>query len=202
MTTLYWCPQTRAVRALWMVEELGIPVTLERIDIRDEAAKADPEFRKASPMGKVPAIRDNDVYLSDGAAICLYLADRYPEKKLAPALGDSLRASYYYWMTFVPGVLEPAMAEKFAGWETSRFSHGWGDFDTMIAVLEDGIRQREADGPWLLGAHFSAADIMVGSSANFMKIFGILPPNPVIESYIGRCLERPAYKRALAADTQ
>ena len=90
------------------------------------------------------------------------------------------------------------MAEKFNNWEVNRGSSGWGDWDLMIEVLEKGLEQ----GSWLLGERFSAADVLVGSSVYFMKIFGILPQNPVLEAYAERCLARPAYAKALARDAE
>lgn len=196
MIKLFWCPRTRAARALWMLEELGEPFEVRQIDIRDEKQKVAMDFRVASPMGKVPAIADGDVMLAESAAICMYLADKYPTAGLAPAVDDLSRGNYLYWMTFTPGVLEPSMAEKFAGWEPNKFQHGWGDFDTMIRTLEAGL----SNGPWILGSKFSAADVMLGSSAHFLKMFGILPESKVIEAYIERCLERPAYQRTLARE--
>ena len=198
MIKLYWCPRSRAARALWLLEELGVDFEVVTIDVRDEAAKADLSFHMASPMGKVPALMDGDTALSDSAAICLYLADRYPEAGLAPGLDDPLRARYLYWTMFTPGVIEPALAEKFGGWETNRFSHGWGDYDTMIRTLEAGL----SPGPWLLGEPFSAVDVMVGSSAYFMQAFGALPDSPVLKAYVERCLERPAYQRTLAREEE
>lgn len=198
MITLYWCPRTRAARALWMLEEMGEPFDIAPIDIRNEDAKKDPAFRMASPMGKVPALSDGAAHLADSAAICLYLADKYPAAGLAPSVDDPARAQYLYWMVFTPGVLEPAMAEKFSGTTPNRLSHGWGDFDSMIETLEAGLENKT----WLLGDTFSAADVMVGSSAHFLKMFNILPESPIIEAYIDRCLERPAYQRAIARDTE
>ena len=90
------------------------------------------------------------------------------------------------------------MAEKFNKWEVSRGTSGWGDFDLMMEVLQKGLEQ----GPWLLGDRFSAADVLVGSSVYFMKIFGILPESPLLEAYVERCLARPAYARALARDAE
>ena len=196
MITLFWCPRTRAARALWMLEELGQPFEVKQIDIRGDASKSNPMFRVASPMGKVPALMDGDVLVSESAAICLYLADRYPDAGLAPAVDALGRGRFLYWMMFTPAVLEPSMAEKFGGWETNKFSHGWGDFDSMIKTLEGGLKQ----GPWLMGEQFSAADVVVGSSANFLKMFNVLPESPVIEAYIERCLARPAYQRTLARE--
>ena len=198
MIRLYWCPQTRASRILWLLEELGEPFEVETIDLRDPAARQREDFRAASPMGKVPALADGAVQLADSAAIGLYLADRYPGKKLAPALDSPLRGRYLYWMTFTPGAIEPAMSERFNGWEVSPQQCGWGNFDLMIETLENGL----GDGPWLLGDSFSAADVLVGSSVYFMKLFDVLPSSQVLLDYADRCVARPAYAQALARDEE
>jgi glutathione S-transferase len=189
---LFWCPQTRSQRALWLLEEAGVDYERVLIDIRDPSKPRDPDFAKASPMGKVPAIADGAAMLADSAAICMYVADKYPQTKLAPATDDPARAQYYWWMIFTPGVIEPAMAEKFSGAEPNPLSHAWGSFDLMIETFEKGV----GDGPWILGDQFSAADIMVGSSACFLKQFGILPDSKILEAYGERCMARPAYQRA------
>lgn len=202
MITLFWCPQTRASRILWLLEEMNEPFDVRMIDIRDPAARNDPDFMAASPMAKVPAIMDTTpngvVKMADSASIALYLADRYPAAGLAPAIDDPSRGSYLYWMTFTPGVIEPAMMEKFTGQEVARASSGWGNFETMIEVLEAGVKK----GPWLMGEQFSAADVLVGSSVHFMEMFGILPDNPELLAYRERCLERPACMKALARDAE
>lgn len=196
MITLFWSPKTRASRVLWLLEELGEPFEVVEINIRDPAAPRDPVFTEASPMGKVPALSDGPVRMSDSAAIGLYLADRYPDAGLAPAVDDPHRGRYLYWMTFTPGVIEPAMAERFNGWEVNPAAIGWGNFDRMIETLLGGLKS----GPWLLGDRFSAADVMVGSSVNFMRLFGILPDTAELHEYVDRCLARPAYAKALERD--
>jgi glutathione S-transferase len=202
MITLFWCPKTRSSRALWMLEELGEPFQVQLIDIRDPEAKKDPDFVKASPMGKVPAIMDTldngTVYMADSAAICLYLSDRYASGRLAPTLDDAARGRYLYWMTYTPGAIEPAMMEKFMGMEVSPATSGWGNFDIVIQVLEDGL----SAGPWVMGERFTAADVLLGSSINFMRQFGLLGERPVLDAYLERCLERPAYQAALARETE
>jgi glutathione S-transferase len=202
MITLFWCPQTRASRILWLLEEMNEPFEVRMIDIRDPEAKGDPDFVAASPMGKVPAIMDTTpngvVQMADSASIGLYLADRYPASGLAPAIDDPSRGQYLYWMTYTPGVIEPAMMERFNNWEVSPTTSGWGNFKQMVEVLEKGLE----GGQWLLGEQFSAADVMVGSSVYFMQQFGILPDNPVLGAYAERCLARPAYKKALAQDAE
>ena len=192
---LYWCKQTRSTRAIWMLEETGLPYDLVEVDIRDPKAPRESDFLRASPLGKVPALVDGkDVAIWDSAAICLYLADKAAGEKLCPPVGDPKRAAYYYWMMFTPGIIEPAMAEKASGRTPNKMQSGWGSFDDMIRLLSDGVAKSD----WLLGDAFSAADVMVGSSANFMKLFGMLPDNKPIEAYIARCLERPAYAKAMA----
>lgn len=202
MITLFWCPQTRASRILWLLEEMDEPFEVRLIDIRKPDARSDPDFAAASPMGKVPAIMDTTpagtVSLADSAAIGLYLCDRYPASGLAPAIDDPQRGRYLYWMTFTPGVIEPAMMERFTGMEVSRATSGWGNFDAMIEVLEGGL----SNGPWLMGETFSAADVLVGSSVYFMNMFGILPDSAILSEYGERCAQRPACLRALARDSE
>lgn len=193
MITLYWCAQTRASRILWLLEEMALPYQLHAVDLKDPESRKDPGFRAASPMGKVPAIADGDVKLADSAAIALYLADRYPQAGMAPAMDSDLRGSYYYWMTFTPGVIEPAMMERFNGWTVSPGTCGWGNFDLMIDTLATGLENRE----WILGSSFSAADVLLGSSVYFMRLFGILPEKPILHEYADRCVARTAYARAL-----
>ncbi|MEE4216325.1 MAG: glutathione S-transferase family protein [Xanthomonadales bacterium] len=202
MITLFWCPQTRASRVLWMLNELGEPFELRLADVRDPAKPDDPDFRAASPMGKVPALMDETsngtVYMADSAPICLYLADRYPAAGLAPALDDPSRGRFLFWMNYTPGLIEPAMMEKFLGFEVEPRSCGWGNYQTMLQVLVQGLKQ----GPWVMGERFTAADVLLGSSVNFMKQFGLIKDNEVLDAYVQRCLQRPAYQAALATDAE
>ena len=126
---LYWAPQTRSTRALWMLEEAGIDYELELVDIRAEDRKDSDAFLTASPMGKVPALSDGDIQMSESAAICLYLADRYCSGTLAPAIDDGSRGKFLYWLMYTPAVIEPSMSEKFSDIESNRGRNGWGDFD-------------------------------------------------------------------------
>src|ERR1700682_1181248 len=96
MMKLYWSPRSRSFSALWLMEEPGQPYERVLTDISTGAQKK-PEYLAINPMGKVPALKDGDATLAAGADICAYVAERYPEAKLAPALGDPLRARYLYW---------------------------------------------------------------------------------------------------------
>lgn len=191
---LYWCAKTRALRALWMLEELGEPYELVRIDIRDPEAKADPAFRAVSPMGKVPALEDGATRLWDSGALCAYLADQYPRAALAPPIGHADRGRYLQWLLYTNSVIEPAMAEKFGNSPVSSVSHGWGSFDQMMSALREGL----ATGPWVLGERFSAADVLLGTSCHFMRQFKLIDQEPGLFAYVDRCCARPAFRRAVA----
>lgn len=144
-------------------------------------------------MGKVPALIDGDVALSESAAICIYIADRYAAGLLAPAPDDSQRGKFLYWTMYTPAVVEPAMSEKFNQVEPNRRRSGWGDFDLMIETWDRALDDNE----WILGAHFTAADVMMGSSAIFLRLFDMLPETKNLGAYADRCLARPANQRAM-----
>lgn len=189
---LYWAPQTRSQRTIWMLEEAGVDYEMELVDIRAADRKDSVEFLAASPMGKVPALVDGDVQMSESAAICLYVADRYASGSLAPAIDDSLRGKFLYWTMYTPAVVEPAMSEKFNNVESNRVRSGWGDFDLMIQTFDEALEGRE----WVVGDEFTAADVMLGSSAVFMRMFDMLPDTRNIGAYADRCMARPAHQRS------
>jgi len=195
---LYWCPQTRSLRALWMMEEAGRPYERVLVDIR-KGGQDTPEFRAINPMGKVPALTDGAARLAESAAICAYVAERCPEAGLAPALGDPARGRYLHWLFFAGGCIEPAYTQKFTGLTLpgGAVSAGWGSFERVADVLEAAVES----GPWLLGERFSAADVMVGNDLYYgLHLLKIIPPRPAFLAYTARCAERSAWKRAQAIE--
>lgn len=196
MMKLFWAPNTRAFRAVWLLEEAGVPYERVKIDIRDEKSKANPALRAASPMGKVPALEDGPVRVWDSGAICAYIADQYPAKQLAPPIGDPHRGAYLMWLMFTNSVIEPAMAEKFAKLAANPVQYGWGSWDQMLSMLRSGLER----GPWILGDRFSAADVLLGSSCHFMRQFKLVSDDPILDAYLKRCEARPALQRAHAIE--
>ena len=188
---LFWAPQTRAQRAIWMLEEAGVDYDMEQVELGSPDLSQ--EFLGASPMGKVPALIDGDVGMAESAAICLYVADRYAAGSLAPAPDDARRGQYLYWTLYTPAVVEPAMSEKFNNVESNRRRSGWGDFETMIDTWDSALDDRS----WILGDQFTAADVMLGSSAIFLRMFEMLPVTRNLGAYADRCMARPANQRAL-----
>ena len=193
---LYWAPNTRALRAAWMLAEAGVAYERVVIDVHDAAAKGDAGFRRVSPLGKVPALQDGSACMWDSGAICAYIADRFPEMRLAPAPDSVARGTYLQWLVFTNSVLEPAMFERRAASTPNPSQHGWGDFDLMLGVL----RAQVAAGEWILGDRFSAADVMLGSSCLFLYRYRIIEGEPVLRAYVDRCTARPAFREAAALD--
>lgn len=195
---LFWAPQTRSQRAIWMLEEAGVDYEMERIELSSPDRADSAEFLAASPMGKVPAIVDGDVMMSESAAICIYVADRYATGTLAPATDDTQRGKFLYWTMYTPAVVEPAMSEKFNNVEGNRHRSGWGDFDLMIETWDGALEGKD----WISGDQFTAADVMLGSSAIFLRMFNMLPETRNLDAYTDRCLARPANQRALEKGTE
>jgi glutathione S-transferase len=192
MMQLYWSPRSRSFTALWLMEETEQPYERVLTDIATGAQRK-PEYLAINPMGKVPALRDGEATLAEAAAICAYVAERYPEAKLAPPPGDPLRAKFLYWLFFSPGCIEPAMVQIATKIEMNSVAAGWGDAQRVFDVLDAAL----AKGPWILGDNFSAADIAIGSALNFsVRLFKMVPSRPSFEAYIGRCVARPAFQRA------
>jgi glutathione S-transferase len=136
------------------------------------------------------------VIVTETPAILTYLADKYPQAGLAPAIDSPDRGAYLRWLFFYGSCFEPAMMDLALKRESPASSAGWGKpadvLDTLSAALKPG--------PWLLGERFSAADVMVGSGIAFMLAFKILPERPEYVEYVARLDARPARKAARAAD--
>ena len=114
--------------------------------LRDRAAQPQegdqrkPAYLAINPMGKVPALDDGDIVVTEVAAICCYLADTYPKAELAPPIGDKRRGAYLKWLFYGPSCVEPAMIDKALNRPPApRSTAGWADYDTVIDVLRDAV---------------------------------------------------------------
>ena len=182
---LYFNPKSRAVIAKWMLDECSVPYETVPIDFTKREHKS-PEFLKINPAGKLPALVDGDTKVFEGAAICLYLADKFPEANLAPKIGAPERGRYLSLMVYSTSQLEPAMGDFLLKVETLA-QRGWTDFETTKDVIEGEL----GDGPYLFGDWFTAADIMIGSMFIWKRIWGAPPDRPKLEAYVDRLLARP-----------
>jgi len=194
---LYTNPMSRGRIARWMLEEVGQPYRTEVLDYAS-SMKA-PAYLAINPMGKVPALRHGDVVVTETAAICAYLADAFPEAKLAPPHGDRRRGPYYRWLFFAAGPIEAAISNKALGFvvpqERERMM-GYGNIEHVMSALEAALSRSD----YLAGDDFTAADLYVGSQLGFGMMFGTIEKRPAFERYWQRLSIRPACKRAKELD--
>mgnify|MGYP001068883709 CR=1 FL=1 len=195
--TLYTHPMSRGRVVRWMLEELAIPYETQIMTFGTEI-KA-PNYLAINPMGKVPAIKHGDTVVTEVAAILTYLADRFPEKGLAPPAHSAERGSYYRWLFFMAGPFEMATAAKAYDWridDSNVEAVGCGRLQDVIRALEQAL----ATGPYICGKQFTAADVLVSSYLWWEMMQKNLPPNDLFEEYVNRLESRPASKRANQID--
>ena len=197
--TLYHAAPSRSSIVLWMLEELGEPYEIKLIKL-SAGDNMKPDYLAINPMGKVPALDHKGTILTEVAAICTYLADAFPEKKLNVPVGTPRRGVYLKWLFFGPGCLEPAIIDRAAPRkeEARRAMLGYGDFDTTMNVVAKAVEK----GPWLMGEQFTAADVVIGSHIRWSTIFKLIPERKEFLDYSARIAARPAAQRAEAKDKE
>jgi glutathione S-transferase len=189
---LYYAARTRAVRPRWLLEELGVPYELVRVDLGAGEHKTDGYKKKVHPLGKVPALIDGEVGIFESGAICQYLADKHLDRGLAPKLDDPARARYQQWMTFATATFDPELLRHGMAPDSDAKAAARASLDDIADALEAAI----GDGQWLLGDRFTAADIMVGSPLSWAKQAGVYDDRPRLLTYAARVISRPAAVRA------
>lgn len=189
--TLYTNPMSRGRIARWMMEEAGQPYEVVNLSYGPQM-KAD-EYRAINPMGKVPALKHGDKIITEGAAICAYMADAFPETGLGPTADE--RADYFRWLFFAAGPLEQAVTNRAMGFvvpDERRGMSGYGSYETVIDTLEKAVSAHD----FIAGNRFTAADVYVGSAVSWGMMFGTIEKRPVFEAYAGRIATREAYLRS------
>ncbi len=197
MLTLFHAPKSRSSSIVWLLGELGVPYETRIVAIRHGDGTGERDPKNPHPHGKVPLLEHDGHRVFEIAAITLYLTDLFPEKKLGPKVGDPLRGEYLSWLAWRPGVLEPSMLMRRFGVKHVYGTMGWAPADEVESVLNETLKGRQ----YLLGDEFSAADIMVGGTVNFLMMFKMFNETPVLKEYTARITARPAYKRAMEQDT-
>jgi glutathione S-transferase len=195
--TFYTNPMSRGRIVRWMLEEVGEAYETVLLDYGTTMKSAD--YLAVNPMGKVPAIKHGDTVVTEGAAICAYLADVFPDKGLAPDPGSRLRGPYYRWLFFAAGPVEAAVTGKALGLlapEDKKAMAGYGSFDETMNALEQAVNQS----PYICGDQFTAADVYVGSQIGWGMMFGTIDKRPAFEDYFERLQTRPAARRAAELD--
>jgi glutathione S-transferase len=191
---LYFAPFTRSTRPRWMLEELGVPYEIVRVDMSARAHKEPSYLASIHPHGAVPAADIDGQHIIESTAIVMALADLFPDKSLAPALGTPERIPYTQWMVYAQATIDPAIADVIS----ARKPDGATPDDKKAAAeerwaqvagfLEKGL----GDKPWFLG-DFTAVDVMMGSLMAWANSQKLLEGHPKLVEYVQRCRARPAF---------
>ncbi len=196
--TFFYAPQSRAFGVLALMNELKADHELHVLSLQAKDQEK-PEYLAVNPMGKVPALLHDGVLVSEQPAVYQYLADLYPEAGLAPRIGDRLRGDYLRWLSFYGGCFEPAVTDRAMKREPApRSTSPYGDWDSVFNTLSG----RLAQGPYILGDAFSAADMLWGTALAWTTMFKLVPETPEIAAYIARINARPSVVQARAQEAE
>jgi glutathione S-transferase len=103
---LFYYPDNASLAPHFVLEEIGAPFTLTLVD-RTRNEQKSPQYLERNPLGRIPTLVYDHVVLFESAAICLHLADRHPEARLAPAVASDARAHLYKWLMFLTNTIQP-----------------------------------------------------------------------------------------------
>ena len=204
MITLYHSPGSAGMVVHWLLLELEVPHTIQRLDLSTGEHKL-PGYLALNPAGVVPTLVVDGQPLNEAAAIALYLVDAHPGHGFAPAPGTLARGAYYQWMFFLANTLQPAFRAWFFPHEPAGEAHldavkaqarvrieaAWARLDGHLA----------AHGPYLLGAAPSTPDFM---ATMLMRWSRNMPRTatawPAVERLAALMKARPTWKELYARD--
>ncbi len=201
MITVYGAPPTRALRVLWMLEEMGLDYEIHPVDFARRLDDA--EFVAASPTGSIPAIRDGDVRIMESCAILEYLGAKYGPTPLTPSFGDPSYPAYVSFLHFgeasLSAPLNVTMGSRF--FAPNEEKQNWGAlfaidvFTRKSAALLSPLSRT----PFVAGQVFTAADISCGYAVGLARFLGCEERlDPVVRDYAARLADRPAFQRAIS----
>jgi glutathione S-transferase len=196
MITLYHRPKTRSSRFLFLLEELEAPYRVQLVSVRQRDGSGALDPANPHPHGKVPAIADDGSVVFESSAIALYLTDKFTKNHLGPLVGEPQRGAYLSWLAYYAGVFEPSVLSKFMKVAVPRGTAGWVELEEVMPA----ILARLAAGPYMLGEHFTAVDVLFGTTFAQLAQSGLLPQSPLIDAYVQRIVSRPAFARGMARD--
>ena len=201
MIKLYGVPRSRAFRALWMLEELGLPYE----NVKTNFATGDtrtPDFLRLNPNGHIPVLQDGDLVVWESMAINLYLARKYDQGFWPKTVEDEGRT--FQWSLWAMTELEEpvltVLLHRVFFPESQRDARKAADaaerFKQPLAVLDGALTGRNH----LLGNAFTVGDLNVAAVLTWAPLAGLdLGSAPRAQAWLGRCTARPALARAQRA---
>ncbi|MEO7775062.1 MAG: glutathione S-transferase [Steroidobacteraceae bacterium] len=214
MIVVHHLENSRSLRVLWALEELGLEYQIKSYPRNPRTRLAPPELRAVHPLGKSPVITDGPLMLAESGAILEYLVETYGNGALRPAPGTPERQQYRYFMHYAEGSLMPLMllrlvigrmGEKPVPIVVRSFGRILGNaihasfvrpnLQRHMDFLESELTQRA----WFAGALFTAADIQISYPLEVAgQRAGLDAGRPRLMDFLRRIHERPAYARAIA----
>jgi glutathione S-transferase len=202
MLTIHHLGVSQSDRIVWLCEELGVPYRLDKYDRDPPGIGGAPDAYKAlSPFGTAPVITDGDLVIGESGAIIEYIIHRHGGGRLAVGPEQPNYPDYLYWFHFANASLMSAGMVELA---IRRLGVDAGPAQRLLQRGDRAFRMVEArlaQSPYLAGAAFTAADLIMNFPLTTMRLFAPrdISPYPHLRAYLARIAERPAYQRALAA---
>jgi glutathione S-transferase len=192
---LFHSPRSRSIRVLWALEEAGAPVELVFVPREQRQTE---EHLARQPLGRVPAAEDDEGFLFESAALCLHVADSYPDARLIGPIGSHERALAYQWVCFALTEIEPNIVDFMRSWETDpqRAEAARERFRAAAEVIERALEGCD----YLIGDRFTVADIICGELLHVSRRHDLAAGLRNANAYIERLRARPALQRAEAAE--
>jgi len=199
---VYHAPNTRSVRVLWLLEELGAPYEKQTVEF-DPKYLQSPAHLAIHPLGKLPAIDDDGLVLNESGAIVQYILAKHAGSHLEPKLGTPAYGKYLQWLHFAEATFMPPVSQiiqhTFRKPEAERVASVLAEAqETLKKVL--GVLDGDLSGKkFICGENFTAADIMLGYDLLLCKLIGVpLDNHDNISGYFGNLAARPAFLKASA----
>ena len=181
-------PLSRSHRVVWMLEELGADYELTLFTRADALTD---EHRERHPLGRVPVLEVDGRFSFESAALCLHLADCYPDAGLIAPPGSYERACAYQWALFAMTEIEPGLVGHMRAQDSERKAAARELFRAGASVLEQVLDGHE----FLIDDHFTVADVIAGSVAGDGGPSGLLEGLPNVIAWDRRLRARPARLR-------
>ncbi|MBV9431045.1 MAG: glutathione S-transferase N-terminal domain-containing protein [Hyphomicrobiales bacterium] len=204
MYALYYFPGNASLLPHMVLREIGAAFELRLVDRTKDAQRSE-EYLRLNPNGRIPVLVDGDLVLFETAAIVLHLVDRHPRTGLAPPLGTPERGEFYKWMVHLTNTPQAEYRAWFYPWQHVADRAMAGSVKQAagerLGRMFDVIAEQLGAGPWLLGEHFSAADLFLFMLVRWGREMPHPPRDrPELAAHAGRVLERPAVQAALEAE--
>ena len=202
MLKLHFAPFSRAVRTVWLLEELELPYELNKMKFHPEDLKSD-DHRARHPLGRVPVLEDGDVLIYESGAIAEYILERHKNGGLKPAVEAANFPTYLQWFHYCEGMVMPPINTIVV--HTILLPPERRDEKTLKQaqnLLVKSLAPVDADmvGKDYLAGEFTAADTMLGHSILMAERMNLIADYKNLQAYTERLKARPALQAAFALE--